>query len=90
MTDTKQEDEVINSIGENLADKLSTPKKIKKHISFLLPGAQEPVPIDSEEEVCEDITHKDDEDALMIENEEQSEGGVNDLEDPIPEPTVNR
>ena len=89
--DTNKQDEVNDSVRENMEAEPTTQKK-KKRISFLLPGAQEPVPIDDEQEVCEDIIHhdQDDEVVLMIENEEQSEAGVNDWEVQVPEPTVSR
>lgn len=90
--ETDEQDKADDSVGEKLEDEAPTQKK-KKRISFLLPGDQEPVPIDNDKEECEDIIPRDDEVVLMIENEEQAEAAAvndSDLEVQLPEPIVSR
>ena len=82
-----EQDKVDNSIQENLEEEPPAPKK-KKRISFLLPGDQEPVPIDNEQEECEDIIPQDDKAVTMIESEKAA--SMNDSEVCLSEPTVSR
>lgn len=86
-----EQDEIDDSVRENMEEEPPTPKKKKKRISFLLPGDQEPVPIDNEQEKCEDIIPQDDKVVVMIESKEQTEAtSVNDSEIHISEPIVSR
>ena len=91
--DTDEKDKADDSVGEKLEDEAPTQKKKKRKISFLLPGDEEPVPIDNEKEECEDIIPQDDDIVLMTENEEQAEAATvndSDLEVHLPEPIVSR
>jgi hypothetical protein len=92
--DTSEQHKADDSVEEKLEDKAPTPKK-KKRISFLLPGEQEPVPIDNEfkQEQCKDIIPQDDETILMMENVEPAETAavtVTDSDAQLPEPIVSR
>ncbi len=92
--DTSEQDKADDSVGEKSEDKAPTPKK-KKRISFLLPGEQEPIPIDNEfkQEQCEDIIPQDGEIILMMENVEPAKTAavtVTDSGAQLPEPTVSR
>lgn len=88
----EQDKEADDGVGEKLKDE--APAKKKKKISFLLPGDQEPVPIEGvEQEECEDIIPQDDEVVLTmrVESEEQAEAdAVNDSQVQLHEPTVSR
>ena len=93
--DTDEQDKADDSIGEKMEDEAPTQKKKKRRISFLLPGDQEPIPIDNEQEQCEDIIPQDDEIVLTTEkvNVEQAETATVTDSDPdkqLPEPTVSR
>ena len=91
--DTDEQDKADDSIGEKMEDEAPTQKKKKRRISFLLPGDQEPIPIDNEQEQCEDIIPQDDEIVPTTENVEQAETAVVTDSDPdkqLPEPTVSR
>lgn len=91
--DTDEQDKADNSSGEKMEDKVPIQKKKKKRISFLLPGDQEPIPIDNEQEQCEDIIPEEDEILLTTENVEQAETAIVTDPDPdkqLPEPTVSR
>lgn len=91
--DTDKQDKADDSIGEKLEDEIPTQKKKKRHISFLLPGNQEPIPIDNEQEQCEDIIPEEDEIVLTTENVEEAETATVTDSDPdkqLPEPTVSR
>ena len=90
--ETDEQDKADDSIGEKMEDKAPTQKK-KRRISFLLPGNQEPIPINNEQEQCEDIIPEEDEIVLTTENVELAETAI--VTDPdsdkhLPEPTVSR